>query len=109
MTIRITGCYFIKTIRYSKLTLQKGSDFVVWLFSDMVTSGGSRIFWWRGMIMASARSASLYGGLGAVDILRSRSMNFALEMHDFPICITVQISVIMQYYDWFYRLSIHEE
>ena len=45
----------------------------------------------------------------AVDILRSRSMNFALEMHDFPICITVQISVIMQYYDWFYRLSIHEE
>jgi hypothetical protein len=54
------------------------------------------------------------GGQGAsppeaVDILRSRSMNFALEMHDFPICITVQISVIMQYYDWFYRLSIHEE
>ena len=81
--------------------------------------------------MASAQSASLYGGLEAeppvgsrgkapgggqgakppeaVDILRSRSMNFALEMHDFPICITVQISVIMQYYDWFYRLSIHEE
>ena len=45
----------------------------------------------------------------AVDILRSRSMKFALEMHDFPICITVQIFVIMQYYDWFYRLSIHEE
>ena len=81
--------------------------------------------------MASAQSASLYGDLGAEppvgsmgkapgggqgakppeagDILRSRSMNFALEMHDFPICITVQISVIMQYYDWFYRLSIHEE
>ena len=64
--------------------------------------------------MASARSESLYTGVRgrspeAVDILRSRSMNFALEMHDFPICITVQISVIMQYYDWFYRLSIHEE
>ena len=73
--------------------------------------------------MASAQSASLYGGLGAkppvgsrgkapgggqgakppeaVHILRSRSMNFALEMHDFPICITVQIFVIMQYYDGF--------
>ena len=55
--------------------------------------------------MASARSASLHGGLGAEppvgsrgkapgggqgakppeagDILRSRSMNFAVEMHDF--------------------------
>ena len=64
--------------------------------------------------MASAQSASLYGGQGAQppeagDILRSRSMNFALEMHDFPICITVQMSVIMQYYDRFYRLSIHEK